>query len=154
MDKPAIHAIGHIGICVADMERSSRFWCDGLGFSVLREWQFSGRRWRQILELEELDLRSRIIRRDQLTLELLCYDKPGHIGTSQRRPMNQLGFTHLAVWVNDLDQVAGRLLECGGTIVEPTRTVFDQPELRGKWLICTDPDGVRVELVHYPAGAP
>ena len=37
-------------------------------------------------------------------------------------------------------------------MVEETRTAFDHPKLKGKWLICCDPNGVRVELVEYPEG--
>ena len=148
----SIRAIGHIGICVSDMDRSIRFWRDGMGFEVLRENTFRGSSWRRILELEDLDLHTKIIRRDHVTLELLAFDKPGHIGSRERRAMNQLGFTHLAVWVRDIDAVAGRVVEYGGAIVEDTRTRFDHPRLKGQWLICTDPDGIRVELVDYPDG--
>ena len=66
--------------------------------------------------------------------------------------MNKLGFTHLAVWVQDIEEVAKRVVEYGGSIVESTRTIFDHPKIKGKWVICTDPDGIRVELVDYPAG--
>jgi predicted enzyme related to lactoylglutathione lyase len=66
--------------------------------------------------------------------------------------MNQLGFTHLALWVNDIDDVAQRVVEYGGSVIESARTIFDHPKLKGKWLICTDPDGIRVEFVDYPAG--
>jgi catechol 2,3-dioxygenase-like lactoylglutathione lyase family enzyme len=148
----AIKAIGHIGICVSDLERSLRFWREGLGFEVLRGWSFRGRSWQCVLELEGVELHSRIIRRDHMTLELMWFEKPGHVGPAERRPMNQLGFTHLAIWVDDLEAVAARLVEHGGAIIESTRTVFDHPNMQGSWLICTDPDGVRVELVQYPAG--
>src|SRR5258707_11028901 len=134
------------------MDRSLHFWRDGLGFAVLREWEFRGSAWRRILELDELDLRSRLIRRDHVTLELMCFDKPGHIGSCERRPMNQLGFTHIAIWVADIDTVSRRVVQYGGTLAESTRTVFEHPKLHGKWLMCTDPDGVRVELVQYPEG--
>jgi predicted enzyme related to lactoylglutathione lyase len=66
--------------------------------------------------------------------------------------MNQLGFTHIAVWVSDLDAAAVRVVEYGGAIVQSTYTTFDHPKLQGKWVICTDPDGIRVELLQYPAG--
>jgi lactoylglutathione lyase len=148
----AINAIGHVGMCVSNLERSLRFWRDGLGFEVLRTRQFRGSSWRRIVELDSLDLHTLIMRRDHMTLELMCFDEPGHVGTSERRPMNQLGFTHLAVWVADLDSVAKRVVEFGGRIVESTLTVFDQPKFQAKWLICTDPDGIRVELVEYPDG--
>ena len=147
-----INAIGHIGICVSDMQRSLRFWRDGFGFEVLREFDFRGSSWRRILELDELELCSKIIRRDHMTLELLHFAKPGAVGSGGRRPMNQLGFTHLAVWVSDLDAAAERVREYGGTIVQSTDTTFDHPKLKGRWVMGTDPDGVRVELLQYPAG--
>jgi catechol 2,3-dioxygenase-like lactoylglutathione lyase family enzyme len=147
-----ITAIGHIGICVSDMERSLHFWRHGLGFEILREFEFRGSSWRRVLELDELELRSKIIRRDHMTLELLHFVKPGYVGPAERRPMNQLGFTHIAVWVSDLDAAAKRVQEYGGAIVQSTYTTFDHPKLQGKWVICTDPDGIRVELLQYPAG--
>jgi catechol 2,3-dioxygenase-like lactoylglutathione lyase family enzyme len=148
----SITAIGHIGICVADMERSVRFWRDGLGFEVLREFDFRGSSWKRVLELDDLDLHTKIIRRDHVTLELLAFTKPGHVGTAERHPMNQLGFTHLAIWVSDLDAAAKRVADYGGRLIEATRTVFDHPKLTGRWLMCEDPNGVRLELVQYPEG--
>ena len=148
----SITAIGHVGICVCDMERSVRFWRDGLGFEVLRESDFRGSAWRRVLELDDLDLHTKIIRRDHMTLELLAFAKPGHVGTPERRPMNQLGFTHLAIWVSDLDAAATRVTDYGGRLIEATRTVFDHPKLKGRWLMCMDPDGVRLELLEYPDG--
>ncbi len=147
-----INAIGHVGICVTDMDRSVRFWRDGLGFEVLREFEFRGSSWKRVIEVDELDLVTKIMRRDHMTIELMAFAKPGHVGSAERSPMNRLGFTHLAVWVNDVDAVARRIVEYGGKVIEETRTSFDHPKLSGKWLICTDPDGVRVELIDYPDG--
>ena len=148
----SINAIGHVGICVSDMETALRFWRDGLGFKVLTDRRFRGSSWKRILEVSELELHTRIIRRDHLMLELLEFEQPGYVGTAERSPMNRLGLTHIAVWVSDIDTVARRVVEHGGTLVEETRTAFDHPKLKGKWLICCDPNGVRVELVEYPEG--
>jgi lactoylglutathione lyase len=87
-----------------------------------------------------------------MMLEILHFRKPDTLGTRERSPMNQLGFTHLALWVNDIDEVAQRVVDYGGSVIESARTIFDHPKLKGKWLICTDPDGIRVEFVDYPAG--
>lgn len=145
--------IGHIGICVTDLDRSLRFWCDGLGFEILRQSSFKGASWRRILEIEgDMDLQTRIIRRDHVTLELLHFVAPGHQGPAERTPMNKLGFTHIAVWVKDIDAMAARVTQYGGSIVEETSVVFDHPRLQGRWLICTDPNGLRIELVQYPDG--
>jgi len=147
-----INAIGHVGICVSDMDRSLRFWRDGLGFEVIREFGFRGSGWKRVLELDDLDLQTKIMRRDHMTLELMAFTQPGHVGTPERSPMNQLGFTHLAVWVSDVEAAARLVEEYGGRVIEETRTSFDHPKLTGKWMICTDPDGVRVELIQYPDG--
>jgi lactoylglutathione lyase len=147
-----IKAIGHAGICVSDIERSVRFWRDGLGFEILSGRVFYGSSWRRILEVGELELHNRLMRRDHMTLELLEFRKPGHLGTGERGKMTQLGFTHLAVWVSDIEAAAQQVVAHGGTVIEETRTEFNHPRLKGKWLICCDPDGVRVELVEYPEG--
>ena len=104
-----IKSVGHVGFCVSDLDRSLRFWCEGLGFEVLREFEFYGSSWKRVLELDDLDLQTRIIRRDDMMLEILHFRKPGTLGTRERSPMNQLGFTHLAIWVNDIDEVAQRV---------------------------------------------
>lgn len=147
-----VNFIGHVGICVSDMEGTLRFWCDGLGFKVLSGRSFRGSSWKRVLEVDELELHNKIIRRDHMTIELLEFEKPGHVGTAERSPMNQLGLTHIAVWVSDIDAVAQQIVECGGSLIEETRTDFDHPKLKGRWLICCDPNGVRVELVEYPEG--
>jgi catechol 2,3-dioxygenase-like lactoylglutathione lyase family enzyme len=148
-----IKMAGHVGICVSDLDRALRFWCDGLGFELLRGSPFYGSSWKRVMEIEgDLYLQTKMIRRDHLKLEILYFEKPGHIGTTARRPMNQLGFTHLAVWVEDIEAVARRVVEYGGSIIESTRTIFNHPKLHGKWIICTDPDGILVELVEYPEG--
>jgi predicted enzyme related to lactoylglutathione lyase len=58
----------------------------------------------------------------------------------------------LAIWANDIDAVAQRVVDYGGSVIESARTIFDHPKIKGEWLICTDPDGIRIEFVDYPAG--
>ncbi|WP_420145606.1 VOC family protein [Sphingobium sp.] len=145
--------IGHVGICVADLARSLSFWCDGLGFERLRGFAFKSPSWRQVMEIDgPLDLHTQIIRRDGMTLELLHFLSPPADGDGARHPMTRLGFTHLALWVDDLDAMAARLVAHGGTIVDGTDTHFDHPRLRGRWLMCTDPDGIRLELIQCEGG--
>ncbi len=88
-----------------------------------------------------------MIRRDGVTLELLDYLAPGTVGSSVRRPMNQLGLTHLSLRVGDVDSVAATVESLGGSVVRPTRTTFAFGEAALDFLYCTDPDGVRIELM-------
>ena len=139
----------HFGICVSDLERSMRFYCDGLGFTVA-ESHVVGPVFDRLMELDALALSSQFLRRDGLAIELLHYSSPEAIGPAERRPMNQLGLTHLSVRVDDVDEVARSLESLGGAVVPDTRTTF---ELGGNvldFVYCTDPDGVRIELMHLP----
>jgi len=145
-----VTSFSHVGICVSDLERSLRFYCEGLGFE-LAESHTVGDEFGRLMEVSDVTLQSRFIRRDGATLELLHFDTPGHTGEGSRRPMNQLGLTHLSLRVRGLDAVGARIEELGGTVLRQTRTSFGgegQPQLA--FVYCTDPDGVRIELMDLP----
>jgi catechol 2,3-dioxygenase-like lactoylglutathione lyase family enzyme len=139
----------HFGICVSDLERSLRFYCEGLGFTVAESHSVSDE-FGRLMELDGVALRSQFIRRDGLAIELLAFASPDPVGPSDRRPMNQLGLTHLSVRVDDVDAVAATVESLGGTVVSSTRTTFDLGDTTLDFVYCTDPDGVRIELMHLP----
>jgi len=139
----------HLGICVSDLERSLRFYCEALGF-VPAESHVVGDEFGRLMELEGVSLRSQFVRRDAMAIELLHFTSPGRIGAPDRRPMNQLGLTHVSVRVDDVDAVAALVETMGGTVVAATRTTFDLSGAALDFVYCTDPDGVRIELMHIP----
>ena len=139
-------AVSHIGICVSDLDVSLRFYCEGLGFEVVASHEV-GEEFAELMEVDGVHLRSRMIRRDGVTLELLDYVSPGTTGTTERRPMNQLGLTHLSLQVDDVGSVAATIESLGGTVVRATRTTLAFGEASLDFLYCTDPDGVRIELM-------
>jgi catechol 2,3-dioxygenase-like lactoylglutathione lyase family enzyme len=142
-------SFSHFGICVSDLERSIRFYRDGLGFEQVASHQV-GAEFGALMEIEGVKLESRMLSRDGVTVELLGFESPGPTGDGQRRPMNQLGLTHLSLRVSDVEEVASTIEELGGHVVRATRTTFDLPESRLDFLYCTDPDGVRIELMDLP----
>ncbi len=142
-------SFSHLGICVSDLERSIRFYCDGLGFELAQAHTVGGE-FGRLVELDDVVLQSRFVRRDGISLELLHFDSPGHSGGTERRPMNQLGITHLSLRVDDLDSVAHVIESLGGTVVTSTRTTLGPSEDPLDFVYCTDPDGVRIELMHLP----
>ena len=139
-------SVSHIGICVSDLDASLRFYCEGLGFDEVASHEV-GEEFAALMEVDGVRLRSRMIRRDGVTLELLDYVAPGITGSADRRPMNQLGLTHLSLRVDDVESVAATIEALGGTVVRPTRTTFAFGEASLDFLYCTDPDGVRIELM-------
>jgi catechol 2,3-dioxygenase-like lactoylglutathione lyase family enzyme len=137
----------HIGLCVSDLERSRRFYVDGLGFTEYARFELD----RPIAEVDApCSLTSFFIQKDGLRVELLDYRSPGVIGTPSTR-RNQLGLTHLSFVVPDVDAAAAELERYGGTIIDGTRSGQDDPA-SVQILFVADPDGTRVELMRLAAG--
>jgi len=137
----------HLGVCVSDLDRSLRFYVDGLGFEIFARFELT----RQIAEVDPpVDVTSLFIQLETLRLELLHYRSPGVIGHPSTR-RNHLGLTHLSLIVDDVDAAAAELERFGGTIVEGSRSGADEPD--GIQIIfVADPDGTRVELMRLAAG--
>ena len=139
----------HIGLCVTDLERSLRFYCDGLGFVPAEGYDLDDTAMPGLdkgLEVPSpVRLRSQMITLDEMKIELLHYMSPAVVGTPSAH-RNQLGLTHLSFWVDDVDVSAAALVALGGTILPDTRQA---PGIELVFL--TDPDGVRVELLGAPA---
>src|SRR5882724_2291391 len=92
----------HFGICVRNVERSLRFYCDGLGFEKAETFDVTDA-FGKALEVEgEVAGTSQFIRRGGMRIELLAYQSPGTTGEPSRR-RNQLGITHLSFVVDDVD---------------------------------------------------
>jgi catechol 2,3-dioxygenase-like lactoylglutathione lyase family enzyme len=139
-------AVSHLGICVTDLDRSERFYREGLGFEPGAVHQV-GNEFGPLMELDGLALESRFLSRDGLTIELLGFTSPTPTGDGARRSMCQVGLTHLSLKVDDIDGLAETIVALGGTVVSSTRTTFELGESALDFLYCTDPDGVRIELM-------
>jgi catechol 2,3-dioxygenase-like lactoylglutathione lyase family enzyme len=139
--------VSHIGLCISDLERSLRFYCDGLGFAKAVTYQV-GKEFSAALEVKgDAALTSQFIERDGVSLELLYYATPRVEGAPSSR-RNQLGFTHLSLAVDDVDAVARHLVACGGRLLPETRTTIRHPDgRRDDFVFVADPDGIRVELM-------
>jgi catechol 2,3-dioxygenase-like lactoylglutathione lyase family enzyme len=136
----------HFGICVSDLERSLAFYCDALGFEKAESHSI-GREFAPLMDLENVAVTSQFIRKGTTTIELLGFDDPAPYGDRVRRPLNQLGLTHLSFRVGDLEGAAAKVVERGGAVVESSRTTIDLGDTSLKFVYCTDPDGVRIELM-------
>lgn len=133
----------HIGICTADIARSSNFYIGALDFEPLMDITRIGAPFDDLIEQPGATLLVQQLRCGEATIELLGLQDSEVTGSDQRRPMNQRGFTHMTLVVDDIDATAQRIVEHGGSVHEETRV--DSPF--GELLFCTDPDGVRIELM-------
>jgi len=140
----------HFGICVSDLDRSLRFYCEALGFAPAMRHEV-GPEFGTLMEIEGVQVTSQFIRREGLLVELLHYGSPGHVGEPVRRPVNQLGLTHLNFQVDDVDAAAALVAANGGQVLGHTRTTFDPATgFDADFVYCTDPDGTRIELMRLP----
>src|ERR1700679_3850842 len=107
----------HFGICVSDLERSLRFYCDALGFEKAESHEI-GREFAQLMDFPDVAVTSQFIRKGTTAIELLAFSEPSPFGDRERRAVNQLGLTHLSFRVRDVAGTAARMVELGGAIGE------------------------------------
>jgi len=139
----------HQGLCVSDLDRSIRFYCDGLGFTLAKRYHLT----RQIAEVDApVDVIAQFIELGSWEIELLHYVSPGVFGTPSNR-RNHLGLTHLSFVVDDVEARALELEAVGGTILPDTRNDTSDP-VAERILFVADPDGTRIELMAIPLGHP
>jgi lactoylglutathione lyase len=143
----SVQYFSHVGICVSDLERSIRFYRDVLGFELLSRVTV-GKEIAPLIELDGVELHSRFLERDGSRIELLYYVSPTARGPFGRRPMNQVGLTHLAIRVDDVESLARRIEAAGGKVWMDTRV--GDPAAGVELVYATDPDGTRIELIQVP----
>jgi catechol 2,3-dioxygenase-like lactoylglutathione lyase family enzyme len=144
----SVEYVMHVGICVRDLEKSIRFYRDGLGFEEAGRLEIDGEPTATMVGIPNLELRAIYLERDGFRIELLHYPTPGTVGPATPRPMNQPGLTHFAVRVSDLDAAIEKVESLGGQAMAETR--IRNPDFDAELLYVTDPDGTRLELVQTP----
>ena len=142
-----VKAFTHYGLCVSELDRSMRFYTEGLGFQHVITHDI-GNEYGKALEVEgNVKLSSVFLTRDGVSMEILAYDSPSTYGEPSAH-RNQLGLTHLSFAVDDVDSVVEKLIGLGGSVMPDTDTKM---EGGGRLIFCADPDGTRVELIEYPS---
>ena len=150
-----IKLMSHVGVCVADIDASTRFYCDVLGFTERSRGDLAPD-VAPIMEFDEVKGKNCFLERDGVTIELLQFMTPTVTGALDRRPMNRYGFTHMACHVERIDDLLKPIQEAGGTILAATRRqiVRDGFDRAIEIMYATDPNGVRIELIQFPQPAP
>ena len=151
--------IHHTAVVTADVERSMRFWCDGLGFTELFDHTFTGD-WPTLFNVRTDRLRSIFLgdpnRPDTGIVELVQFDR----GREERDvisaklgapPPDEPAFgVFLLSLQRDVDATLAVLTELG--FDDGVRRI-EMPAPGGKTVamaVITAPDGVRVELIGPP----
>jgi lactoylglutathione lyase len=129
----------HVGLCVADRERSRRFYEGLLGFRFWWEIDPPDDPTAQLVQLSgPLGTHATYLVRDGFVLELIDYSKR-QVHAGGERVMDQIGLTHISFSVSDLPGVLEKVAEFGGAVVDGTVA-------EGMAMI-RDPDGQLLELL-------
>lgn len=144
---PGIH---HTAIVTADVERSIRFWCDGLGFTELMDYTFTGD-WPTLFNARTDRLRSIFLgdpdTPDTGIVELVQFDDTHAAPTPSGAPA--FGFFLLSLQ-REVDTTLAGLAALG--FHDGVRRI-EMLAPGGKTVamaVITAPDGVRVELIGAP----
>jgi catechol 2,3-dioxygenase-like lactoylglutathione lyase family enzyme len=129
----------HVGLCVADRDRSLRFYTELLGFTFWRDMELADQGTAKLLQLDgPIGVRATYLVSDGFVLELIDYSKRD-VQTGSQRAMDELGLTHLSLSVSDLAGVLAQVASYGGSVVDQTVTEH--------FAMIRDPDGQLIELL-------
>lgn len=141
-----IQGFSHIGIGVSDLERSVRFYTEVFDFKQLYQLDFTNDEVAATME-QSGAFRSAMLIRGDVRIELLQWvDVPTSGGG--KKPMTELGFTHLSFRVDEIDDLTEAVVAHGGA-VHPQTLSYVGPEGSPQTglLYYTDPDGTRIEVM-------
>jgi catechol 2,3-dioxygenase-like lactoylglutathione lyase family enzyme len=129
----------HVGLCVADRERSRRFYEGLLGFTFWRDLELPDLGTAKLLQLDgPIGVRATYLVRDGVVLELIDYSKRD-VHAGPKRVMDEVGLTHMSLSVSDLAGVLAQVEGFGGSVVGETVTEH--------FAMIRDPDGQLIELL-------
>jgi catechol 2,3-dioxygenase-like lactoylglutathione lyase family enzyme len=137
--------VAHSGLGVSDLARSTRFYCELLGFSPDRELAMTADQVSDFLALDRpADMKAVYLYLGDFQLELLAFAPAGSNRVRERR-MNEVGLTHISIAVASVPDVVARVADYGGEVLT---TIGDMAAM------IRDPDGQLVEVLEatYAAG--
>lgn len=150
----AVKSLNHVAIGVRDLDRSLRFYVEGLGMRKTLEKQVSDLTWRLMRLPEGTTGTTVFVQGDSRVgqIELVKWDLPESDSGMAKRPgdigMGQLSFPVAPEQIGALHR---RLVDMGFEVYsEPTTTIVKNYGPVTLFL-CEDPDGTQVELMALPS---
>ena len=136
--------VRHIGIVVKNIENSLKFYRDLLGLQIQRAMNESGEYIDNMLGFKDVKVKTvKMSAPNGLTLvELLEFDVPK--GSDLPRHVNDLGTSHVAFTVSNIDEIYSKLKQSG---IKFNASPQLSPDGYAKVTFCLDPDNIPVELV-------
>ncbi|MEU1300700.1 VOC family protein [Streptomyces shenzhenensis] len=154
----AVLGMLHVGLTVSDLDRAVDWYCRVLGLREVHRQTGDNDYTRTLVGVPGAALRVAQLALpgqgpgwpSSHTVELIEYirEPGGHIAS---RP-NDVGASHLAFVVDDIEAVCARVISSGAALRNPPVTVTAGINRGGRACYLHDPDGHTLELMEYGAG--
>ena len=139
-----IKGFRHTGIVVRDLEKSIVFY-QSLCFELHTKNIEQGSSVEQIVNIQNVKLETaKLSAPGNSNIELLQYHSHPSEATIKKHESNELGCSHIALTVEDIEQFLNKVEENGGSKVNPPSLSKNK-----RFLVayCHDPEGVLLEIV-------
>jgi catechol 2,3-dioxygenase-like lactoylglutathione lyase family enzyme len=138
-----IKGLDHVGISVANLERSMEFYRDFLDMEVVvQEETFEGELYDKILGLKGARGKVALLKKGNMQFELFEFSRPAPKPGDPQRPVCDHGITHFCIEVADIDSEYLRLKAAGVSFHCPPLDFGTAKATYGR-----DPDGNVFELL-------
>jgi catechol 2,3-dioxygenase-like lactoylglutathione lyase family enzyme len=151
--EPHVQAVESVGMTVADMERSVRFFTQVLTFERVTDVLVAGEAWERLQGVFPVRMRVVRLRLGDEVLELTQYLAPRGRPIAPDARSNDRTFQHVAIVVSDMSRAYARLRAHGVEHVSsgPQRLPDWNPNAGGiEAFYFRDPDGHALELLRFP----
>lgn len=133
--------VSHVGLRVADLDRSTRFY-EALGFTEVLAMDVPDEPMHRLVRVTPpAGLRAVYLTNGPFVLELLGFEH--HPSDPVDRAMTDTGLTHLSLGVDDVAAAKALVAEHGGQVLDDTDI--------GVAAMVRDPDGQLIELLDVAA---
>jgi len=149
-----VQTVGAIGLTVSDMDRSSAFYRDLLGFEKVSDVEVSGAAYERFTGVAGLRARVVVMRLGDEQIELTEYHAPRGRAAPADSRSNDAWFQHIAIVTSDVEQayIWLRSHKVQQVSTDPQRLPDWNPKAGGiEAFYFRDPDGHPLEILEFPA---
>ena len=144
-----ILATNHTSFTVSDLDRTVAYFRDALGFEVTSKAPRDPKKVAEITGIEGAQVMIAYVRGAGHSIELIEYLGPSDRTSVRPRPCD-VGFTHLAYDVDDIDAAIDRSAEHGVFPIGLVTVIDQGPNQGGRVAYLRDSDGITMEFIQKP----
>jgi catechol 2,3-dioxygenase-like lactoylglutathione lyase family enzyme len=137
-----ICALDHVGISVANLDRSIEFYRKCFGMELVAQAKFEGAYYEEVLGLKGARGKVAVLKAGDMRIELFEFSQPAAKSLDPHRPVCDHGISHFCVEVTDIEGEYERLKRAGVSF-HCAPVDFDGS---AKATYARDPDGNAFEL--------